>query len=128
MQKLAGVESVKVSLNKGEALLRLKPGNSVTVEKIRQAVIDSGFTPKDADAQIVGKVVEREGKRVLAVAGPDLVYLLEEHRWARGRVDELWKRARGKDAVVRGRLPETTTKGPAEEPKELEVLDFDLHP
>jgi len=124
MNKIAGVESVEVSLNKGEALLRLKPGNSVTVEKVRQVVLDNGFTPKGADAEIAGKVVERSGKPALAVAGLELVYLLADHRQARGKVSELWKRAREKDVVVKGHLPETTTKGRAEEPRVLEVRDF----
>ncbi len=127
MKKVPGVESVDVSLNKGEAFLRLKPRNSVTIEEIRQVVIDSGFTPKGADAEVLGTIVERHGKRMLAVAGSDLIYLLVEHPRAKGRVDAMWKKARGQDVVIRGHLPETTTKGRAEEPKEVEVMDFDLH-
>lgn len=126
MRKVIGVESVKVSLNKGEALLRLKPGNSITVEKIRQIVIDNGFTPKDADAEVIGRVVERDGKPALAVAGSDLVYLLVDHRQDKGKVFEIWKEARERDVVVKGHLPETTTKGRAQEPEVLEVRDFTL--
>lgn len=126
MQKVDGVESVNVSLNKGEAVLRLRPGNSVTVERIRQVVIDSGFTPKDADAEIVGKIVEREGMPALAVVGSDLVYLLVDHRREKGKVFEIWKKARERDVVVKGHLPETTTKGRAKEPMVLEVRDFTL--
>lgn len=124
MKKVAGVESVEVSLNKGEALLRLKPGNSVTVEKVRQVVLDNGFTPKGADAEIAGKIIERGGKPALSVTGLDLVYLLAEHRQARGKANELWKKAREKDVVVKGHLAPTTTKGRAEEPRVLEVYDF----
>jgi copper chaperone CopZ len=126
MQKLDGVESVEVSLNKGEALLRLKPGNSVTIEKVRQVVIDSGFTPKDADAEVVGKIVERDGKPSLAVSGVDLVYELVDDRRESGKLTQLREKAREKDLVVKGHLPETTTKGRAKEPKVLEVRDFVL--
>lgn len=124
MKKVEGVESVRVSLNRGEALLGLKPGNSVTVERIRQVVRDNGFTPKDSDVEIVGKVVERGGKAALAVSGPDVVYLLVDHRHATGKVQKLWKEAREKEVVVRGHLPETATKGRAVEPRILEVRDF----
>lgn len=124
MKKVEGVESVRVSLNRGEALLRLKAGNSVTVERIRQVVIDTGFTPKDSDVEIVGKVVEHSGKAALAVSGPDVVYLLVDHRQATGKVQKLWREAREKEVVVRGHLPETTTKGRAVEPRILEVRDF----
>jgi copper chaperone CopZ len=124
MKKVEGVESVQVSLNRGEALLRLKPGNSVTVERIRQVVLDNGFTPKDSDVEIVGKVVERSGKAALAVSGPDVVYLLVDHRQAAGTVQKLWKEAREKEVVVRGHLPETATGRRAEEPRVLEVRDF----
>lgn len=125
MQKVSGVESVEVSLNKGEALLRFKPGNSVTVEKIRQVVLDNGFTPKSADAEVAGKVIERNGKPALEVPGPDVVYLLTDHRRAAGEVNALWK-ARGRDVLVKGHLPETSTKGRAEEPRVLEVREFAL--
>lgn len=126
MKKVPGVESVNVSLNQGEALLRLKPGNSVTVEKIRQVVLDNGFTPKDADAQVIGMIVERNGRPALAVNGVNLVYSLNDHRKAAGKVDELWKNAREKDVVVTGRFPETSIKGRAVEPRVMEVRDFTL--
>ncbi len=128
MKKVNGVESVKVSLNKGEALLRLKAGNSVTVERIRQVVLDNGFTPMDSDVEVVGKVTERNGKPALAVSGPDLVYLLVDHRTAKGKVKELWDVASEKQVVIKGHLPQTTTKGRAEEPRVLEARDFAVVP
>lgn len=124
MKKVPGVESVKVSLNKGEALLRLKPGNSVTVERIRQIVLDNGFTPKASDVEVVGTIVERNGKPALAVSGLDLVYLLVDHRSGKGKVNELWTKAREIEVLVKGHLPQTATKGRAEEPRVLEVRDF----
>lgn len=126
MKRLDGVESVNVSLNKGEAFLRFKPGNSVTVEKIRQVVIDSGFTPKDADAEIVGRIVDRNGKPALAVSGIDLVYELADPRRAKGKVVEIWKKGLEHDVLVKGHLPETATKGRAQEPRVFEVRDFTL--
>jgi copper chaperone CopZ len=126
MKKVKGLESVDVSLNKGEALIRLKPGNSVSVEQIRQVVLDNGFTPRDSDVEVVGRVVERDGKPALAVSGLDLVYLLAGDRSGRGKVEELWRHARGKEVVVRGHLPQTSIKGRAEEPRALGVRDYSL--
>ncbi len=126
MKKVRGVESVDVSLNKGEALIRLKPGNTVTVEQIRQVVIDNGFTPKDSDVEVAGTVIERNGKPALAVTGLDLVYLLEDDRGGRGKAEELWRHARGKEVLVKGHLPQTSIKGRAEEPRVLGVRDYSL--
>ena len=126
MKKVPGVESVQVSLNKGEAVLKLKQGNSATVAQIRQVVLDNGFTPKDADIEIAGKLVERAGKAALAVSGTAVVYSLVDHRQAVGKVEQLWREARDRDVVLRGHLPETTTKGKAEEPRSLEVRGFEM--
>ena len=126
VKKVRGVETVDVSLNKGEALIRLKPGNTVTVEQIRQVVIDNGFTPRDSDVEVVGRVVERNGKPALAVPGPDLVYLLADDRSGIEKVEELWRLARGKEVLVKGHLPQTSIKGRAEEPRVLGVRDYSL--
>lgn len=126
IRKVPGVESAKVSLNKGEALLKLKPGNSVTVERIRQIVLDNGFTPTDSEVEVVGKIIERSGKPALSLSGVELVYLLADHRSAKGKVDELSAKAHGKEALVKGRLPKTTTKGRAEEPRVLEIREFSV--
>ncbi len=124
MKRVKGVESVEVSLNRGEALLRLKPGNSVTVEQIRQIVLDNGFTPKGSDVEVAGKLVERNGNPALAVSGLDLVYRLVDHPEGKGKVRELSRRARNTEIVIKGHVPETTTKGRAEEARLLEVRDI----
>jgi hypothetical protein len=41
-----------------------------------------------------------------------------------GKADEVWRKARGREVVIQGHLPETTTKGRAEEPRVLEVKSF----
>lgn len=124
MKKVPGVESVEVSLNRGEAVLRLKPGNSVTIERVRQVVLDNGFTPKGSDIEVVGRATERDGRPALAVSGLQLVYLLADHRSRKGTVDRLWTTAREKEVVVKGHLSQTTTKGRAEEPRVLEIREF----
>jgi hypothetical protein len=48
MQKVDGVETARVSLNDGLTILDLKPGNTVTLAKIRQIIKNAGFMSKEA--------------------------------------------------------------------------------
>ena len=48
MQKVDGVQSVKVSLNEGLTILDLKPGNSITMAKLRQVIKNGGYVSKEA--------------------------------------------------------------------------------
>ena len=50
MQKVDGVQSVRVSLNDGLTILDLKAGNAVTLAKLRQIIKNNGFVSKEATA------------------------------------------------------------------------------
>lgn len=126
IKKVEGVKSVKVSLNKGEADIKFKPGNKATVERIRNIIRENGFTPKAADIRIVGQVTERGGMPALAVNGLDLVYLLVDHPDAKGMVDKFQKAAMGKQVSAMGHLPETAEEANDEEPRTLQLRDFIL--
>jgi hypothetical protein len=52
MQKVDGVQTVKVSLKDGLTILDLKPGNSVTLATLRQVIKNNGFVSKEA--QVLG--------------------------------------------------------------------------
>jgi copper chaperone CopZ len=121
MKRIDGVESVDVSLKEGAATVKLKPGNHVTVDEVRDAIRKNGFTPKAAEVTIAGKVIERNGKPALAVSGSDLVYLLAEASDAKGKLGELRKQS-GKEVVAKGRLAESS--GKTTEPQTMELLDF----
>lgn len=105
IKKLEGVESVKVSLNEGFADIKLKPGNKVTVEQVREVVRRNGFTPKDAQVEVAGKVIERGGKPALEVTGTEAVYALVPS--PRHETPDLAKQTAGREVVVNGRIPET---------------------
>lgn len=62
LSKLDGVTSVRVSLNEGKAVVTLAPDSRTTLARIREVIRHNGFTPKDARATLVGRVV-REGDR-----------------------------------------------------------------
>lgn len=48
MRKVGGVEKVSVSLKDGLTLLDLKPGNTVTMVKLREIIKNNGFVSKEA--------------------------------------------------------------------------------
>jgi hypothetical protein len=74
--KLEGVEGIDVSLKTGSAVVRLRPGNRVTLPQLRQIIKDNGFTSKDATVTALGTLVERGGKPALDISGLATVALL----------------------------------------------------
>jgi len=61
IHKLDGVESVDVSLKKGTADIRFKPGNKISLPQLRKVIRDTGYPTKDAEVQARGQVVESNG-------------------------------------------------------------------
>jgi hypothetical protein len=124
VKRIEGVESVDVSLNRGLAVIRLKPGNHVDLERVREAIRDNGFTPRDASVRVAGRVIERDGKPALAVPGQEVPFLLTDHPEARGKADELLRAARDRTVVVEGRV---STSRPSEHgAPPLEIRSFSL--
>lgn len=101
IKKVEGVQDVKVSLNDGTVAVKLKDGNEVTIEEVRDIIRKNGFTPKEAQVKVLGKVSERDGKPELRVTGLDAVFLL------RGDTSKV-KEMLGEDVLVAGQVPETT--------------------
>jgi copper chaperone CopZ len=77
IERISGVESVLVSLNRGVAEVKLKPGNTVHPERIHDVVRDKGFTPKQAKVVVHGDVTVAGGKLRFKVSGTDQVYDLQ---------------------------------------------------
>jgi hypothetical protein len=66
MQKVDGVQSVRVSLNDGLTILDLAPGNAVTLAKLRQIIKNNGFVAKEASVVARGAA---NGPRAFVVGG-----------------------------------------------------------
>ena len=128
LEKIEGVELVKVSLNKGIADIKLKPRNKVTVEQIVEQIVqvvrDNGFTPKGTRIWVAGKVVERGGDPALDVMGLDFSYLLVEHPEEKGQVVRLRETAMGKQVVLNGHLSVKKTKSSSRALHRLQVRGF----
>ena len=60
LKSVAGVDSVDVSLEKGLAVVKMKPGNTATLKQLNEAITKNGFTMKDSTATVVGTVIETD--------------------------------------------------------------------
>jgi hypothetical protein len=69
LRKEAGVESVQVSLNKGLAIVRLKPGNTIAVPQLWQLLHEKGYTPKATVVTVRGELANAQGQLELNVSG-----------------------------------------------------------
>ena len=102
-KKLSGVESVDVSLNKGIATVKLRPGNALTVEQFWQTVRKNGFTPKETTIVMRGDVLQSDGKLQLKLSGANRTYELVTDPKMPKAFDEV-KRQVGKTITLEGAL------------------------
>jgi copper chaperone CopZ len=61
LKKVAGVESVEVSLNKGLMSGKLKPGNTVSVPQLWELIHKNGYTPKTTAVSVRGELANVNG-------------------------------------------------------------------
>lgn len=79
LKKVAGVESVEVSLNQGLATVKLKAGNTVSVPQLWLLLHDKGYTPKTTTVSVRGDLAEVQGRIQLKVSGTkDVLTLLAD--------------------------------------------------
>ncbi|MBI3982896.1 MAG: heavy-metal-associated domain-containing protein [Gemmatimonadetes bacterium] len=121
MSRIAGVDSVRVSLNEGLATVWLASENAVTIGQIREAIRSNGFTPKAATLRVVGRVVEDGGELALAFAASTPSLRLTDHASAPGLLEEL-RESLGATLSVEGAIQETR-RGEATVPR-IEVQKF----
>jgi copper chaperone CopZ len=76
LRKVAGVESVEVSLNRGLATVKLKPGNTVSVPQLWELIHKNGYTPKSTQVSVRGELANVNGVLQLKVSGTKDILLL----------------------------------------------------
>jgi len=102
VQSVAGVESVDVSLAKGLASVKMKPGNTVTLKQLQSAITKNGFTMKDSTLTVEGTVVVEAGRVQLKVSGSnEMLDLVPQGQVAPAAA------LNGKSVTVTGVVPET---------------------
>jgi copper chaperone CopZ len=69
LKKVAGLESVEVSLNKGLATVKMKPGNTISVPQLWELIHEKGYTPKATTVSVRGGVANVQGRLQLKVSG-----------------------------------------------------------
>ena len=106
LKAVSGVESVDVSLEKGLAAVKMKPGNTVTLRQLNDAIARNGFTMKGSAATVAGTVAEVSGKPTLRVSGSNDVLTLVPEGTA-GAIS-----VAGKPVLVTGIIPETAKGKP----------------
>jgi hypothetical protein len=79
LKSVAGVDAVDVSLEKGLASVKMKPGNAATLKQLQEAITKNGFTMKPSNVIVVGKIVAVNSQPQLQVSGSnDLVNLIPD--------------------------------------------------
>jgi copper chaperone CopZ len=77
LKKIKGVDSASFRTKDSVAVLELKPGNTVTLGEIRDAVKRMGYTPTGAKVAVRGEARKDGAKWILHVAGVDAEYPLD---------------------------------------------------
>ncbi|WP_433973443.1 heavy-metal-associated domain-containing protein [Tunturiibacter lichenicola] len=101
MKGIEGVNSVDVDLNTGLVTIKLVPGNGASMAQFNQAVEKNGFTHKDADIIVKGKLTGTANAPVLEVSGTQDRYTLFPTAASLDVVSLL-----GKTVTVSGVLPQ----------------------
>ena len=102
LKSVPGVDSVDVSLAKGLAAVKMKPGNTTTLKQLNEAISKNGFTMKDSIATVVGTLTSTEGKMTLFVSGSNdrLQLLLQPDATPNASF------MIGKNVLIQGTIPE----------------------
>ncbi len=101
LKKVPGVQSVEVSLNKGLATVKLKPGNTVSVPQFWQLLHKSGYTPKATAVSVRGEVAELQGHVQLKVTGTNDTLMLAPDPKNPGAYTDASKKL-GQSVIVQG--------------------------
>lgn len=102
LKAVSGVDSVDVSLEKGLAVVKMKPGNTATLKQLNEAITKNGFTMKDSTATVAGTVIVMDGNAILKVSGSnEMLQLVPESTSASNALSMV-----GKTVLVEGTVPE----------------------
>ncbi len=102
LKSVSGVDSVDVSLAKGLAAVKMKPGNTATLKQLQAAITKNGFTMKPSAITVIGIIVIDSGRVQLRVSGSnEMLDLVPD-----GQVTPIANSLNGKSAIVNGVVPE----------------------
>jgi hypothetical protein len=76
LKSVSGVDLVDVSLEKGLANVKMKPGNTAKFKQLQEAITKNGFTMKPSNVSVAGKLIVVKGQPQLQVSGSNDVLSL----------------------------------------------------
>lgn len=88
-------------------MIAFAPEHQVTVAQVRQIVRDNGFSPKETELRIAGRIVDGADGLTLQLPGMAGAYELREDADAVGVLDRLRDVYSGRDLVIEGVVPES---------------------
>ena len=108
LKSVSGVDSVDVSLEKGLASVKMKPGNAATFKQLQEAITKNGFTMKPSDVIVTGKVTMMRGRPQLQVSGSnELVNLVPDAQTANTMADKQVLVEGTLEEAAKGKTPDT---------------------
>lgn len=97
--------------------MELKPGNTVTISQLENALVKNGFTTKESQVVVAGTLIVADGKWSLRVDGSK-----EEFALVAGANAQMPNPDRaGKNAIVSGTIVVTDMKKP---PAEIRISNI----
>ena len=99
VQKVDGVESVQLSLERAEADIRLKPENRVSLDQFRRIVKGNGFEPREAKVTVSGSVRNAGGRLTCEVPGTAVPLVISADGSAAAAYKQLESSAAGSATV-----------------------------
>jgi hypothetical protein len=111
MEKLEGVQSAKVSLNEGRAVIDLEPENTINLAQIHERVRRNGFTPQGAAVTARAEVAARGDALRLEVVGTQESF--DVAPTPQGATLTELKKHVGQIVVVEGLIPAPKDRAPA---------------
>ena len=99
VQKVDGVESVELSLERAQADIRLIKDNRVSLDQFRKIVKGNGFEPRQATVTAIGTVREVDGKLAFEVSGVSRPLLVSPDKSATAAHAQLKKALEAKSAA-----------------------------
>ena len=71
IKKLPAVRESTINIKKGTVTLFQKEERHIKIDAVKKAVESGGFTPREIRVELVGKLVEWNGKTALSIASTD---------------------------------------------------------
>jgi copper chaperone CopZ len=113
-QKVDGVESVELSLERAQADIRLRKDNIASLDRFRRIVKANGFEPRQATVTALGTVREVGGKLAFEVSGVIPPLIIAPDASAPAAYKQLKSAADGKSTAIFEVVGTVETKGDVE--------------